>query len=81
LCQTSPCCPSEPLDHSCPCCPKKPAGQCPGGCAFCSVAKVPCFGVSIPTVGPGPCVGTSLVESCPPYASPFPGKLIRPPRA
>lgn len=72
--------PSQPAstshDHSsCPCCP------CPGGCAYCSVAKVPCCHARV-AVGE---LILSLEEGCaestmllPPAHS---GKLIRPPKA
>jgi hypothetical protein len=53
---------------------------CPGGCAFCSVAKVP--GLS-PLVTPAVvtlCLDDSLDAMPCVYASPFGGTLTRPPR-
>lgn len=79
-----PCCPNSPPDLPCPCCPKGPDGRscpCPGGCAFCTPAKVPCPGHSAERPRPGPCLGETVGETCPPYIPPFKGKLIRPPRA
>src|ERR1700730_912843 len=44
--EDSPCpCHDDPADSSCPGCPKGPSDHscpCPGGCAFCNVAKVSC---------------------------------------
>jgi hypothetical protein len=72
---TDPDCPDCPKDPSAPKCP------CPGGCALCSIAKVPCL-----TVGPlpahqAPGSGDCLAEPAPLYTSPFSSPLPRPPRA
>jgi hypothetical protein len=68
-------------DEACPCCPKTPACPCPGGCALCSVAKVPCLVADAPMPSSSVCVGDFLVEEAFSYLSPFSGGLIRPPRA
>jgi hypothetical protein len=69
-----PCCPDGPGDRSSPSCP------CPGGCAFCTVAKVPCLTTLTLSVGPSPCVGESAAEQPFCYVGPCRGGLIRPPR-
>jgi hypothetical protein len=67
--------PSPGDDLPCPCCP------CPGGCAFCSVAKVPCLStVTVPAVIT-PCVDDDLDEAPPVYDAPFASQLTRPPRS
>jgi hypothetical protein len=70
---SSPSCPDH-HDGPKPCCP------CPGGCAYCSVAKVP-WAVT-PTLAPqaAVCVGQCLSEVSLLYLPPFHGTLIRPPR-
>jgi hypothetical protein len=75
-----PSCPEGPMDSSCPCCPKGPPCPLPGGCALCSVAKVPCLAAPLLTMLPLLCAGASLTESPPLYVSPLGGDLIRPPR-
>jgi len=58
-----------------------PSCPCPGGCAFCSVAKVP--GLS-PLVAPAivtRCLDDCLDEMPCVYVPPFCGQLIRPPRS
>ena len=70
-------CPSGP---ECPHCPKGPTCPCPGGCATCNVAKVPCcvpppnFSVAEVFLGDSPEALPSF------YSPPAAGSLIRPPR-
>jgi hypothetical protein len=57
-----------------------PCGPCPDGCAFCSMAKVPCLlpvGLPLTTI---PTPGDGVVEVTHSYTSPFSGTLTRPPR-
>jgi hypothetical protein len=76
---------SDPsLPDDCPCCPKTPGAPscpCPGGCALCSVAKVPCLVPDAPVPLSFFCLGDCLVEETFYYLPPFSGGLIRPPRA
>src|SRR5262249_28510900 len=69
-------CPSPP----CPCQDDGSSCPCPGGCVFCSVAKVPCVaGVAVllvPALGPG----DRVADASPPYSPPFRGQLTPPPR-
>jgi hypothetical protein len=69
---SSPSCPNH--EDSKPCCP------CPGGCAYCSVAKVPW--TVAPALAPqaAVCVGQCLSEVSLLYIPPFHNTLIRPPR-
>jgi hypothetical protein len=73
-----------PCAPACPDCPKGPCGPqcpCPGGCALCGVAQVPCLSPFAPfTVAP-PCLGDSLIEPTPLYVPPHGIELLRPPRA
>lgn len=71
----APCCPDCPKG---PCSPECP---CPGGCALCSIAKVPCLLASPCFSSRGPCLEDSLTEAPSAYAPPFSGTLTRPPRA
>jgi hypothetical protein len=78
-----PLCSCDQDEDCCPCCPKHPSSPscpCPGGCAFCSVAKVPCLVWTSLTMLPAPCMGESLREASVLYLPPAPTKLIRPPR-
>lgn len=66
-----PCCPSQPSKPDCP---------VPGGCAFCSVAKIPLM--NSPLTGSTPVIFAEMVL---PERTSFPllmpvGKLFRPPR-
>jgi len=73
-----------PCGPSCPACPGSPSDPkcpCPGGCALCSVAKVPCVVPSVCVTCSAPCLGANSLEPHPVYTSPFTGRLIRPPRA
>ena len=75
--------PSSPANSDCPCCPAGPSSPtcpCPGGCAWCSVAKVPCFTLLNLALLPALCVGESLVEEAPCYRPPIGNELMRPPR-
>jgi len=84
-CQDESCpCHDEPADSPCPCCPKGPSDQscpCPGGCVFCSVAKVPCVDVPVISRPEALCLGEKILESLSLYLSPVYGALIRPPRS
>ena len=73
-----------PCDPDCPHCPRgpfPPKCPCPGGCALCSVAKVPCLFSAPCFASPAPCLGDSVTEPPPPYNAPFSRTLLRPPRA
>jgi hypothetical protein len=79
---STPCPPCN--DSSCPCSPGEHRPKdcpCPGGCAFCSVAKAPCMTPLTPTLCDAACVGECNSEEPFDYVSPRPGSLIRPPRA
>lgn len=76
--QLSPSSPACPCEHPNP---SKPSCPCPGGCMFCSVAKVPCAAPIILSPKPASCLGYCLSELPLLYAPLFCGKLIRPPRA
>jgi hypothetical protein len=74
-----------PCGPGCPDCPKSPFAPkcpCPGGCALCNVAKVPCH---IPahdfTCAVAPFQEASVPELTSFYTPPIAGRLIRPPRA
>jgi hypothetical protein len=72
--------PCEP----CPGCPKGPCGPkcpCPGGCALCNPAKVPCLAEAAGPACEAPCLGASPAEHTSSYTPPFSGTLTRPPRA
>jgi hypothetical protein len=70
---SSPSCPNH--DDSKPCCPF------PGGCAYCSVAKVPWTVAPALVPQAAVYVGQCLSEVSLLYLPPFLGTLIRPPRA
>jgi hypothetical protein len=75
---------NDPCSPSCPDCPKGPGDSkcpCPGGCALCSVAKVPCPVVAASPIHEAPCLEGSVTEIEPSYLSPAIRTLIRPPRA
>jgi hypothetical protein len=77
-------CDDDSSDPSCPCCPKGPSDHscpCPGGCVFCSVAKVPCVHVPVFTGLEARCLGEEVSETPSLYAPPVCGELMRPPRA
>jgi hypothetical protein len=83
-CVSNTCCPAESSNPCCPCCPTDPAGPCcpcPGGCAFCSVAKVPCLGPLTLSPAPASGLGESLAETPLLYFPPPCAELIRPPRS
>lgn len=66
--------------RSCPC--QDPGScPCPGGCIFCSVAKVPCCAPVAAVTVLMPCLGQKLLEDSLLFPPPHGGKLIRPPRA
>jgi hypothetical protein len=67
-----PCCPGEPHEPSCP---------GPGGCALCSVAKIPCIAVGLLMTMPTTCTGQCAVDLAFLYVPPCSSGLIRPPRA
>jgi hypothetical protein len=72
-----------PCDPDCPDCPKEPHGPqspCPGGCAFCSVAKVPCLAADSGLTQPSLCLGSSSPEQTALSLSEFSSRLLRPPR-
>ncbi len=68
----------------CPDCPKSPFAPkcpCPGGCALCNVAKVPCHLPPYDLTGPtAACPDDAVAEIVFSYTPPA-GRLIRPPRA
>ena len=75
------------VEPDCPACPRPeddrpdPSCPCPGGCAFCCVAKVPC---SPPAVAPAIItlyVDAEVDEAMPVYDPPFSGPPTRPPRS
>jgi len=73
----APCCPG------CPDCPKSPFAPkcpCPGGCALCNVAKVPCHIPSYDFTCAAACQEAGLPELTSFYTPPAAGRLIRPPR-
>jgi hypothetical protein len=70
----SPVSPYQGISHPCPCCP------CQGGCAFCSVAKVPCLLPAELSMNTTPARGDGVSEVIQSYTSPFHGTLTRPPR-
>jgi hypothetical protein len=57
-----------------------PTCPCPGGCAFCSVAKVPCLLSPAPVLDTALSEGDGLDDAPPSYFPPFSGTLTRPPR-
>src|SRR5581483_3280178 len=68
-------CPCHDSDSfPCPACP------CPGGCAYCSVAKVPCFLSSPLLTDRDPCPGERITDAPPDCLSPYPREITRPPR-
>jgi hypothetical protein len=62
-------------DHSEPSCP------CPGGCALCCVAKVPCPPVAVALADVAPRLDDGLDEAASAYDPPFFGTPTRPPRS
>jgi hypothetical protein len=74
-----------PCDLRCPDCPKSPFAPkcpCPGGCALCNVAKVPCHVPAHDFTGPATaCQDDAVPELTSFYTPPAVGRLIRPPRA
>lgn len=74
LSSSSPACPCKHQN------PSKPSCPCPGGCMFCSVAKLPCTAPTILSPVYIICTGSCLAEVPLLHLSPFCGKLIRPPR-
>jgi hypothetical protein len=74
----------EPCGPSCPDCPKEPHGPqcpCPGGCAICNPAKVPCLAHTPCLTSLAPSLSDNLPEATSIYTAPCAGRLIRPPRA
>jgi hypothetical protein len=73
-----------PCGPDCPDCPKSPFAPkcpCPGGCALCNVAKVPCHIPSYDfTCAAASCQGAGVPELTSFYTPPAAGRLIRPPR-
>jgi len=65
---------------SCPGCPDGPKCPCPGGCALCSIAKVPHSTPGICLTCPSTDFEIRLPDPSPIYTSPFASRLIRPPR-
>jgi hypothetical protein len=70
----SPTCPCHGIGFPCPSCP------CPGGCAFCSVAKVPCVPPVALLMDATPTKEDNFIEVAQSYTSPFTGTLTRPPK-
>jgi hypothetical protein len=73
-----------PCGSRCPDCPKSPFAPkcpCPGGCALCNVAKVPCHVPAHDFTGPAAaCQDDAIPELTTFYTPPAVGRLIRPPR-
>jgi hypothetical protein len=70
-------------NHDCPNCPKSPLAPkcpCPGGCALCNVAKVPCHIRAHVFTSAAACQEASAPELTSFYTPPAVGRLIRPPR-
>lgn len=65
----------------CPACPSCPCCPFPGGCAFCSVAKVPGMVAAMPVPSPTPAQEQVQLLAAPRLPSTYCGKLIRPPRS
>ncbi len=73
-----------PCSPDCPDCPKSPFTPkcpCPGGCALCNVAKVPCHIPSQHFTCAVACQRAGVPELTFFYTPPAAGRLIRPPRA
>jgi hypothetical protein len=70
-------------DSSCPCCPERgPAScPCPSGCAYCSVAKMPCPATTTVSLTAAPSLGDCLLEPPALYRAPFCSEFLQPPRA
>jgi len=71
-CPSGPCSDGGSEQGSCP---------CPGGCASCSVAKVPCSLPSVPSPTPVACLGPNQGEGPPLYSPPSFVGLTPPPKA
>lgn len=70
--------------HSCPCCPKSPSGSpcpMPGGCAFCSVAKVPMVTPDVRDFARSEHVEDIVIVQTGVKLPSLAGELFRPPRA
>jgi hypothetical protein len=75
---------SDSRGPSCPCCPEEPSKPfcpCPGGCAYCSVAKVPCLTPFTLAAEAAVCALGPALEEAFLYAAPCWGGLFRPPRS
>jgi hypothetical protein len=74
-----------PCRPACPDCPKSPFAPkcpCPGGCALCNVAKVPCHVPAHDFTGSAAaCQDGGIPELTSFYTPPAVDRLIRPPRA
>ena len=67
---------------SCPCQNHQgPACPCPGGCGYCSVAKVPCTGQAADLIPPASPFQWKLLDSVNWYSSPCHANRMPPPRA
>src|SRR6516225_2278919 len=64
-------CPHSHDDSSCP---------CPGGCAYCNGAKIPCPFPAVRAPELSPCLERSIADLSPLYTPPCSGKFNRPPR-
>lgn len=74
----------DPCDDSCPCCPTAPGGKpchIPGGCAYCSVAKIPCLAEMPLCHDADACFGEARSDLPVFYTPPSCGGLIRPPKS
>jgi hypothetical protein len=72
-----------PCSPGCPDCPKSPFAPkcpCPGGCALCNVAKVPCHIPFHDFTCAVVCQEAAVLELTSFYTPPTAGRLIRPPR-
>lgn len=63
----------------CPCCPSFPC--CPGGCSWCSVAKVPCCGLAQIPAPEQSRLGSLLAEASLLFPPTVCNEMIRPPRS
>jgi hypothetical protein len=68
-----PSCPCQ--NHQCPACP------CPGGCGYCSVAKVPCTGQATDLIAAASPFQWNLLDLANCYSSPCHANSTPPPRA
>jgi hypothetical protein len=74
---------ANPTDTASPCHGHDHPGfpcPCPGGCAYCCVAKTPCAPTAVAPAVVTPRVDGGVDEAAPVYNPPFSGTPTRPPR-